>query len=111
MNNPFWASGIDVLGYSLNALRFSNLGFQDADSPPRAMERKMGFRRMRWGGGCRGDAQAGQGAPLPHGCGGSLTLTVLDKGRLLRRPLDVPTRNRLVTHIIMVILARTRPTS
>ncbi|KAL2331579.1 hypothetical protein Fmac_019160 [Flemingia macrophylla] len=69
MNNPFWARGIDVLGYSLNALRFSNLSFQDADSPPRAMEMKMGFRRMRWGSGRRGDVEASQGAPPPHGHG------------------------------------------
>lgn len=33
MNKPFWARGMDVLGYSLNALRFSNLSFVDADSP------------------------------------------------------------------------------
>lgn len=32
-NKPFWARGMDVLGYSLNALRSSNLDFVDADSP------------------------------------------------------------------------------
>lgn len=32
-NKPFWARGLDVLGYSLNSLRFSNLDFVDADSP------------------------------------------------------------------------------
>ena len=30
---PFWAHGLDVLGYSLNGLRSGNLGFVDADSP------------------------------------------------------------------------------
>lgn len=33
MNKPFWARGFDVLGYSLNAFRFSNLSFVNADSP------------------------------------------------------------------------------
>ncbi|TKY53109.1 hypothetical protein E2542_SST24632 [Spatholobus suberectus] len=33
MNKPFWARGLDVLGYSLNALRFANLSFVDAGSP------------------------------------------------------------------------------
>ncbi|XP_027365628.1 uncharacterized protein LOC113872340 [Abrus precatorius] len=33
MNKPFWARGLDVLGYSLNALRFANLSFVDANSP------------------------------------------------------------------------------
>ncbi|KAK7392631.1 hypothetical protein VNO78_21075 [Psophocarpus tetragonolobus] len=33
MNKPFWTRGLDVLGYSLNAFRFSNLSFVDADSP------------------------------------------------------------------------------
>jgi hypothetical protein len=32
-NKPFWARGFDVLGYSLNAFRFSNLSFVDTDSP------------------------------------------------------------------------------
>ncbi|KAJ1375879.1 hypothetical protein SESBI_50530, partial [Sesbania bispinosa] len=32
-NKPFWARGLDVLGYSLNALRFANLSFVDANSP------------------------------------------------------------------------------
>lgn len=32
-NKPFWARGLDVLGYSLNSFRFSNLDFVDADSP------------------------------------------------------------------------------
>ncbi|KAF8403315.1 hypothetical protein HHK36_011417 [Tetracentron sinense] len=30
---PFWARGIDMLGYSLNSFRLSNLDFKDADSP------------------------------------------------------------------------------
>jgi hypothetical protein len=34
-NKPFWARGFDVLGYSLNAFRFSNLSFVNAD-PPRS---------------------------------------------------------------------------
>ncbi|CAI9097706.1 OLC1v1034178C1 [Oldenlandia corymbosa var. corymbosa] len=29
----FWARGVDVLGYSLNSFRLSNLGFKDAQSP------------------------------------------------------------------------------
>ncbi|GAB4833368.1 hypothetical protein Ancab_031611 [Ancistrocladus abbreviatus] len=33
MNKPFWARGMDMLGYSLNSLRLSNLDFVDADSP------------------------------------------------------------------------------
>lgn len=32
-NKPFWARGLDVLGYSLNALRFANLSFVNAESP------------------------------------------------------------------------------
>lgn len=32
-NKPFWARGIDMLGYSLNSFRMSNLDFVDADSP------------------------------------------------------------------------------
>lgn len=32
-NKPFWARGLDVLGYSLNAFRFSNLSFVNVDSP------------------------------------------------------------------------------
>lgn len=32
-NKPFWARGIDMLGYSLNSFRLSNLDFVDADSP------------------------------------------------------------------------------
>ncbi|KAL9318956.1 hypothetical protein ACSQ67_015473 [Phaseolus vulgaris] len=32
MHKPFWARGLDVLGYSFNALRFSNLNFVDAAS-------------------------------------------------------------------------------
>lgn len=33
VNKPFWARGMDVLGYSLNALRLANLDFEDANSP------------------------------------------------------------------------------
>ncbi|KAI4310560.1 hypothetical protein MLD38_035529 [Melastoma candidum] len=29
-NKPFWARGVDLLGYSLNSFRFSNLDFVDA---------------------------------------------------------------------------------
>lgn len=32
-NKPFWAHGMDVLGYSLNSFRFSNLDFKDTVSP------------------------------------------------------------------------------
>ncbi|CAL0299406.1 unnamed protein product [Lupinus luteus] len=32
-NKPFWARGLDMLGYSLNAFRLGNLGFVDAESP------------------------------------------------------------------------------
>ncbi|XP_060201169.1 uncharacterized protein LOC132629814 [Lycium barbarum] len=31
-NKPFWARGIDMVGYGLNALRFSNLKFMDTES-------------------------------------------------------------------------------
>lgn len=34
-NKPFWARGIDVLGYSLNAFRFTNLNFVDAENSNR----------------------------------------------------------------------------
>ncbi|CAN1141893.1 hypothetical protein LINPERPRIM_LOCUS25714 [Linum perenne] len=34
-NKPFWARGKDMLGYSLNALRTSNLEFVDAAGSPR----------------------------------------------------------------------------
>lgn len=33
MSKPFWARGVDMLGYSLNSFRFSNLDFVDPDSP------------------------------------------------------------------------------
>ncbi|XP_047150469.1 uncharacterized protein LOC124822504 [Vigna umbellata] len=36
LHKPFWARGLDVLGYSLNAFRFSNLNFVDAASPRRS---------------------------------------------------------------------------
>ncbi|KAE9465601.1 hypothetical protein C3L33_02491, partial [Rhododendron williamsianum] len=32
-DKPFWARGVDMLGYSLNSFRFSNLDFVDAGSP------------------------------------------------------------------------------
>lgn len=32
-NKPFWARGLDMLGYSLNSFRLGNLEFVDADSP------------------------------------------------------------------------------
>ncbi|KAK4432575.1 hypothetical protein Salat_1019700 [Sesamum alatum] len=32
-NKPFWARGVDMLGYSLNSLRLSNLSFKDTESP------------------------------------------------------------------------------
>ncbi|KAL2503033.1 hypothetical protein Fot_36881 [Forsythia ovata] len=32
-NKPFWARGVDMLGYSLNSLRFANLSFKDTESP------------------------------------------------------------------------------
>lgn len=32
-NKPFWARGVDMLGYSLNSLRTANLDFRDAESP------------------------------------------------------------------------------
>lgn len=32
-NKPFWARGVDMLGYSLNSFRLANLGFKDAVSP------------------------------------------------------------------------------
>ncbi|KAL3825749.1 hypothetical protein ACJIZ3_021778 [Penstemon smallii] len=31
-NKPFWARGVDMLGYSLNSLRLSNLDFKDTES-------------------------------------------------------------------------------
>ncbi|ESQ45238.1 hypothetical protein EUTSA_v10010329mg [Eutrema salsugineum] len=45
-NKPFWARGIDVLGYSLNAFRFSNLSFVDAeDSNRRSQVVRMKLER------------------------------------------------------------------
>lgn len=32
-SKPFWARGIDMLGYSLNSFRLANLKFEDASSP------------------------------------------------------------------------------
>ncbi|KAK6152291.1 hypothetical protein DH2020_014926 [Rehmannia glutinosa] len=32
-NKPFWARGVDMLGYSLNSFRLSNLSFEDTVSP------------------------------------------------------------------------------
>ncbi|KAL3532110.1 hypothetical protein ACH5RR_005631 [Cinchona calisaya] len=32
-NKPIWARGVDMLGYSLNSLRLSNLNFKDIQSP------------------------------------------------------------------------------
>ncbi|KAJ4705282.1 GATA zinc finger protein [Melia azedarach] len=32
-NKPFWARGVDMLGYSLNSFRLANISFLDADSP------------------------------------------------------------------------------
>uniref|UniRef100_A0A5B7AJD2 Condensation domain-containing protein n=1 Tax=Davidia involucrata TaxID=16924 RepID=A0A5B7AJD2_DAVIN len=32
-NKPFWARGVDMLGYSLNSFRLTNLNFRDVDSP------------------------------------------------------------------------------
>jgi len=32
-NKPFWARGVDMLGYSLNSLRTANLDFRDVESP------------------------------------------------------------------------------
>ncbi|KAA8516737.1 hypothetical protein F0562_017065 [Nyssa sinensis] len=32
-NKPFWARGVDMLGYSLNSFRFTNLNFRDVNSP------------------------------------------------------------------------------
>ncbi|GAV57191.1 Condensation domain-containing protein [Cephalotus follicularis] len=35
-NKPFWARGVDLLGYSLNAFRLSNLNFVETSSPRRS---------------------------------------------------------------------------
>ncbi|KAL2554247.1 hypothetical protein Fot_07866 [Forsythia ovata] len=32
-NKPFWARGVDMLGYSLNSFRLANLSFKDTESP------------------------------------------------------------------------------
>ncbi|KAK1563313.1 hypothetical protein Q3G72_025828 [Acer saccharum] len=32
-NKPFWARGVDMLGYSLNSFRLANINFVDANSP------------------------------------------------------------------------------
>lgn len=32
-NKPFWARGVDMLGYSLNSFRLSNLEFKDVKLP------------------------------------------------------------------------------
>ncbi|KAL5806542.1 hypothetical protein ACOSQ4_029275 [Xanthoceras sorbifolium] len=33
VNKPFWARGMDILGYSLNSFRLANINFVDANSP------------------------------------------------------------------------------
>ncbi|KAM0992872.1 hypothetical protein TB2_008432 [Malus domestica] len=40
-NKPFWARGVDMMGYSLNSLRLSNLEFQDASSERRSQVVKL----------------------------------------------------------------------
>lgn len=35
-NKPFWARGVDMLGYSLNSFRLANLNFVDANSARRS---------------------------------------------------------------------------
>lgn len=40
-DKPFWTRGLDVLGYSLNSLRFANLDFVDTDSPRRSKVAKL----------------------------------------------------------------------
>ncbi|KAH0971679.1 hypothetical protein GBA52_023835 [Prunus armeniaca] len=40
-NKPFWARGVDLLGYSLNSLRLSNLDFKDASSARRSQVVKL----------------------------------------------------------------------
>lgn len=40
-NKPFWARGVDMLGYSLNSLRLSNLEFQDASAERRSQVVKL----------------------------------------------------------------------
>ncbi|KAK7268015.1 hypothetical protein RIF29_20697 [Crotalaria pallida] len=42
-NKAFWARGLDMLGYSLNAFRLGNLGFVDADSPRRSRVVRLQF--------------------------------------------------------------------
>lgn len=32
-SKPFWARGVDMLGYSLNSFRLANLSFKDTTSP------------------------------------------------------------------------------
>ncbi|XP_028787410.1 uncharacterized protein LOC114743370 [Neltuma alba] len=44
-NKPFWTRGLDVLGYSLNSFRFSNLNFVDAHSPRSSKVAKMQLDR------------------------------------------------------------------
>ncbi|KAL5721226.1 hypothetical protein ACHQM5_013813 [Ranunculus cassubicifolius] len=41
-SKPFWARGVDLLGYSLNSFRFSNLEFKDVEST-----RSSGMVRLR----------------------------------------------------------------
>lgn len=31
-DKPFWSRGVDLMGYSLNSMRISNLGFGDVDA-------------------------------------------------------------------------------
>uniref|UniRef100_A0A1J3FEV7 Uncharacterized protein n=2 Tax=Noccaea caerulescens TaxID=107243 RepID=A0A1J3FEV7_NOCCA len=57
-DKPFWARGIDVLGYSLNAFRFSNLNFVDAeDSNRRSQVVRLKLERdqtIKLVAGCKG---------------------------------------------------------
>lgn len=40
-SKPFWARGIDMVGYGLNSLRFSNLKFMDSESTRRSQVVKL----------------------------------------------------------------------
>lgn len=42
-DKPFWSRAVDLMGYSLNSMRISNLGFGDVDE-----ERRSEVVRMQW---------------------------------------------------------------
>ncbi|PHT74555.1 hypothetical protein T459_21832 [Capsicum annuum] len=45
-NKPFWARGMDMVGYGLNSLRYSNLKFMDSESTRESQVVKLGLNKQ-----------------------------------------------------------------